>query len=197
MSEGYVYVLSNPSMPDLLKIGKTTRDPSQRANELYQTGVPTPFVVEREFFTPDCNVLEALAHKRFDKVRVSQSREFFNASFDDVEMFLAQSVADQITSLAMRYTDCMVLVAEPLAMEISDILRISRDIGLHPYEVMSVFEEVTSDELAGAVSRYKQKLNIRAQRREAGLGVGSLDPDDIAREIEEKQQAQRPLRVVS
>ena len=39
-----VYVLTNPAMPDLVKIGRTTREnPQVRMNELYTTGVPLPF----------------------------------------------------------------------------------------------------------------------------------------------------------
>lgn len=43
---GHIYILVNPSMEGLVKIGKTTRDPESRARELSQaTGVPTPFYV--------------------------------------------------------------------------------------------------------------------------------------------------------
>ena len=39
-----VYVLTNPAMPGIVKIGKTNRDdPQVRMNELYTTGVPLPF----------------------------------------------------------------------------------------------------------------------------------------------------------
>ena len=34
--DGTVYVLTNPAMPDLVKIGKTTRDVSLRLSDLYQ-----------------------------------------------------------------------------------------------------------------------------------------------------------------
>ena len=38
MSE-YIYILSNPSMPNLIKVGKTTKHPSKRMSELHSTGV--------------------------------------------------------------------------------------------------------------------------------------------------------------
>ena len=41
---GIVYVLTNPAMPGLVKIGKTSRGSIDvRLNELYSTGVPVPF----------------------------------------------------------------------------------------------------------------------------------------------------------
>ena len=43
---GTVYVLTNPAMPDLVKIGKTTRDVQLRLADLYTTGVPYPFECE-------------------------------------------------------------------------------------------------------------------------------------------------------
>ena len=39
-----VYVLTNPAMPDIVKIGMTDReDVQRRMAELYSTGVPFPF----------------------------------------------------------------------------------------------------------------------------------------------------------
>jgi hypothetical protein len=39
---GYIYVLTNPNMPGLVKIGYTQRLPRERANDLSRaTGVPS------------------------------------------------------------------------------------------------------------------------------------------------------------
>ncbi len=44
MKEGIVYILTNPAMPNLVKIGMTTRlEVGIRMSELYTTGVPVPF----------------------------------------------------------------------------------------------------------------------------------------------------------
>lgn len=83
MSKGYVYVLSNPSMPGLVKIGRTERDPNQRAVELWQTGVPTPFVVEGAFLVPDCAEAERRIHESCKAFRVHGSREFFRCEVKD------------------------------------------------------------------------------------------------------------------
>jgi cold shock CspA family protein len=79
---GYIYLLINPSMEGLVKIGKTQRDSSQRAKELSAaTGVPTPFVVVYEAFFEDCSRAEEHVHARLESqgYRVSESREFFSA----------------------------------------------------------------------------------------------------------------------
>lgn len=43
---GFVYVISNPTMPGVVKIGVTQSSPSKRAAELVSTGVPEKFRVD-------------------------------------------------------------------------------------------------------------------------------------------------------
>ena len=61
--KGYIYILTNRSMPNLVKIGKTHRNPDERAEELSRAmGVATPFdVVYYECFN-DCDKTERLIH---------------------------------------------------------------------------------------------------------------------------------------
>jgi len=77
---GFVYVLINPSIPNYVKIGKTTKDPSARAAELSSaTGVPTPFHVAYEAYFDDCDSAEVFVHTLLESKgrRLSQNREFF------------------------------------------------------------------------------------------------------------------------
>lgn len=59
-----VYILTNPSMPDLIKIGKTEKTAPERAEELYTTGVPTPFEVVYSIPSEDPGILEDILHKK-------------------------------------------------------------------------------------------------------------------------------------
>src|SRR6266446_289532 len=78
MTPGSIYILTNPSMPGLLKIGKTTYSAAERAADLSSvTGIPTPFVVAYEWNTSDCDIAEARVHKRLAGWRCNQDREFF------------------------------------------------------------------------------------------------------------------------
>lgn len=46
---GFIYILSNKSMPGIYKVGITTNSVRQRATELSSTGVPTEFSIEKIF----------------------------------------------------------------------------------------------------------------------------------------------------
>lgn len=80
---GYIYVLSNDSIPDMVKIGFTLRSPFQRSKELSTTGLPTPFKVEYFARVAHPNRLEALTHQALSPMRVSNNREFFKISIED------------------------------------------------------------------------------------------------------------------
>lgn len=75
---GYIYLLTNPSMEGLVKIGKTNRNPRERAQELGSTtGVPTPFTLVFDVEVNDCAKAEEYAHAQLEQYRVSNRREFF------------------------------------------------------------------------------------------------------------------------
>lgn len=79
---GYIYILINPSMEGLIKVGKTTKDPKERASELSKaTGVPTPFIVAYQACVNNCSKAEMFVHIYLENkgYRVTSNREFFNA----------------------------------------------------------------------------------------------------------------------
>ncbi len=79
MVAGYVYILVNAAMQDMLKIGMTTRTPKERAQELSQgTGIPAPYSVAYWEQVPDCTTAEAMIHNRLARFRVQSGREFFH-----------------------------------------------------------------------------------------------------------------------
>ena len=76
MSKGIIYVLTNPAMPDLVKIGKTT-NLEQRLSSLYSTGVPLPFECIYAKEVEDMDFVETKLHAAFDSKRLNNRREFF------------------------------------------------------------------------------------------------------------------------
>lgn len=89
MEYGIVYLLTNPVMPGLVKIGMTTQeDIDKRMKELYTTGVPVPF--ECQFACKvkkgDCAKIEKALHTAFAPQRINANREFFRIQVEQAIM---------------------------------------------------------------------------------------------------------------
>lgn len=84
---GIVYVLTNPAMPGLVKIGMTTRNEIEaRMKELYSTGVPVPFECAYACMVEvcDCTKVEKALHTAFQPNRINPQREFFKLNSEQV-----------------------------------------------------------------------------------------------------------------
>ena len=78
MPKGTVYILLNPKFPDLIKIGRTSRDPNKRVKELSrQTGVPADFIIIYDELVNNCEEIETLMHDKFAGYREVRNKEFF------------------------------------------------------------------------------------------------------------------------
>lgn len=164
MSKGYVYVLSNPAMPGLVKIGRTTGDPEARANAINQTGVPMPFKVECAVLFPDCVDAERCAHEFFDADRVSFNREFFKRSADDVRDFLQELLQLTVESFVDEFLPGNRLVEEPNFIDPSAIAIIGLIIGEHPFDVPCILEEVRCDDDVFDIEVLRQRMILRRKR---------------------------------
>ncbi|MBH9553975.1 GIY-YIG nuclease family protein [Inhella sp. 4Y17] len=73
-----VYVLSNPAMPGLIKIGRTSQeDVAVRLAQLYTTGVPVPFKLEFACKVENPEEVENALHIAFSSSQPNPKREFF------------------------------------------------------------------------------------------------------------------------
>lgn len=78
MQLSIVYVLTNPAMPGLVKIGRTIQeDANLRITQLYTTGVPVPFTIEFACKVPNPEDVERALHIAFAPNRINPKREFF------------------------------------------------------------------------------------------------------------------------
>jgi len=85
VNPGYIYILQNPSLSEThLKIGRTERDPDERAAEISRaTGVPTPFEVVWWSESVDCHLAESILHHHLAPYRTNTTREFFDLDLDE------------------------------------------------------------------------------------------------------------------
>lgn len=97
---GYVYVMSNEAMPGIYKIGCTSRSPWERAEELYTTGVPKPFIIEYCILIDSYQLLERRIHARLAKYNFN--KEFFKLDLKSCILEL-KSTAIELSSYKEKY----------------------------------------------------------------------------------------------
>lgn len=77
MSAGFVYIMINPAMRGMVKIGRTKHASKARAQHLGTTGVPDDFIVVYDELVTDYELVERRVHQRFADYRYRPGREFF------------------------------------------------------------------------------------------------------------------------
>ena len=98
---GWLYVISSPSLPGLVKLGATRRlNPTIRVKELSSSSLPEPYHAHCFVFSDDCFELESQIHKYFDKERVNPDREFFRIEPKD-----AIDVLKEIFNVDVHFVD--------------------------------------------------------------------------------------------
>lgn len=109
---GFVYILDNPSMPNVFKIGYTDRAPLKRAEELSNsTSIPTSFRVVFYIECEEPQSVESDLHQEFSEQRISSNREFFRFK-------ISQLIEDVIPSMK----DCCIHSCQ--GMEYADYMHI-------------------------------------------------------------------------
>ena len=82
----WVYVLSNPTMPSLLKIGYTKKLPEERAKQISAaTGVALPYKVEWAYQCFNGETVEREVHHKLKSQRVNNNKEFFQISLEEAK----------------------------------------------------------------------------------------------------------------
>ena len=101
---GIVYVLTNPCMPSIVKIGMTEKQSlEKRMKDLYGTGVPVPFDCKFACYvkTSDCRKIERALHTAFAPQRVNENREFFKIAPEQavaiLELFQQRDATEEVT----------------------------------------------------------------------------------------------------
>ncbi|MDR2357922.1 MAG: GIY-YIG nuclease family protein, partial [Oscillospiraceae bacterium] len=79
-----VYILTNPVMPGVVKIGKTDKEEVRsRVKELFTTGVPVPFDCVYACVVENNETVEKALHRQFTAERINPRREFFWLASED------------------------------------------------------------------------------------------------------------------
>ena len=86
---GYVYCMSNKSLPGVYKIGRCG-DIVERQKHLSGTSIPYEYHCEFSIYVDDCVKVEAKIHKILSAFRVNPKREFFKVSLKYIYIIFDQ-----------------------------------------------------------------------------------------------------------
>jgi hypothetical protein len=101
--KGWVYVISNIALPDLVKVGYTMKDPEQRAKELKNTGSPHPYLVDYEALTEDPREVEQEAHELLSSKH--EGKEWFKCSSEEAITAIKEAGDSQIINEIYKRAD--------------------------------------------------------------------------------------------
>jgi hypothetical protein len=192
MKKGYVYILVNPSVEGLVKIGKTSRSSESKAAEISRgTGVPTAYNVVCEEFVSDCDTVERRLHQTFDAYRVNPKKEFFKVPLKEAVRALHQVAAEfkgsEIPRGAEMLPQLQLKYAAYLKPEIKSVRMLQKE-GLCFLEITSwVYSPNHNDEKVERVDlsfisegMEREMFNpSRAESENAGKFINELDPYSI------------------
>jgi hypothetical protein len=158
VAAGYVYVLSNPAMPGVVKIGRSVHGGASRGRSFYQTGVPEPFVLEFEIYTNSHEELEAIVHDELAKLRVNPRREFFKC-------LPSEAIEAVIAAYARECLDTGARLLDGYAESASiDLGFLAHKYKLHWADVFDAVDYLSEFAVRKAV---EEMLAARARRNEA------------------------------
>ena len=170
-----VYVLTNPAMPGLVKIGCTTKeDANSRISQLYTTGVPVPFKIEFACRVENAEEVEQALHIAFGPNRINPKREFFEVDPDQaIAILRLLHTEDATTEIAQQPSNLdqqSVVAAEELRSRRPNLN--FEEMGI---PISSVLQSVHSDICATVVGSRRvrlgeQEMSITAATREV-LGL--------------------------
>jgi hypothetical protein len=116
---GIVYLLINPVLPGLTKIGKTNINGLEsRLQTLYNTSVPIPFHCFYACVVEDPDLVEKKLHDAFGDHRVNKKREFFEIDAERVKSVLELLAINDVTPTEEKFEDADDKVAYEKASEI-------------------------------------------------------------------------------
>lgn len=183
-----VYVLTNPAMPGIVKIGMTrASDAGQRIATLSSnSSVPLPFECVYACNVPDARRVEQALHIAFGPDRINPSREFFRTSPRQVIAVLellhrGVEVTEEVEAEAEAQTD-----PEALASAVRDKRKMRPkinylEIGLKVGDVIVFKDGITTATIAGPHTVSYQGVESSLQRVSQ-----KLMPEMVGRGVESK-----------
>ena len=151
----YIYVLSNPGMTGVVKIGRTD-DLEQRLKSLFNTSTPAPFKLEYSICCTNTSYIEKEIHRALIEYKFD-SREFFKISVRDAIRTVKTVISLQINT----FSSTIDLIKTDDDMEYHLELIIDNRV----YDILKSLTESTGEQIAEYMKTLKIKKKLRKMRK--------------------------------
>lgn len=167
---GWVYIISNKAMPDILKIGYTERTPYIRAYELYNTGCPYPYKVDYAIYVDRPYEVEQKAHELQRENNVG--KEWFSCPHD----VAVTTIRDAIKLLDAK-CESEKTPQEPTPSEIRDIIKENPTVKENPIVagLIETFKSNYNENLNSRIDDYLIVFNNIHQKLTFNKSLGEIN----------------------
>ncbi len=184
IKRGFVYLATNESMKDLVKIGMTFKPVEERLKEISGTGVPTLHVCRFSCEVDNPREVESRLHNLFKYCRVNSKKEFFAVDWQAAMVALLLLVKSPNEAVdAMKKISDKVGQAFPETQKTSDNKEgQSKEEQYKEYVRSTVKDPDTVDIYHNAL------LNLDKNRDKTGIGKNIYDIESVleAQEIKDR-----------
>jgi hypothetical protein len=102
--KGWVYIITTKSMPDLVKIGFSTKDPALRAAEFNNTGNPYPYTVRYEALVNEPRNVEQSVHRLLKNRGFHENKEWFKCSIEIAVAAIRETASNDIIHESVKFS---------------------------------------------------------------------------------------------
>lgn len=153
--KGWVYVISNKAIPDLVKIGYSTKDPELRAAELNNTGTPHPYAVDYELLIIEPYQVEQKTHRLLSEKH--EAKEWFRCSPEEAILAIRKVAGNNVVLENFKRVD-RAMVEE---LHLQELLKkaatdTTNSEALHQHDILRREAEV--DKLRAEVLQLQERL---------------------------------------
>ena len=99
--KGWIYIITNKSMPNLVKVDYSTEDPEIKANALYSAAVPYPYVVEYDALVNEPSEIEQKTHEILEDY--SENNEWFRCDVIEAVVAIREAAGDTIINESIKF----------------------------------------------------------------------------------------------
>ena len=118
---GYIYAMINPSMPGKMKLGYSDNVERRRKEHSRATPVPEPFIIYRHAYVENMKKAENQMHDIFDEQRISNNKEFFDLSPEEVDPYFNHLDENKILGFNYKAIREIKIITKKISKEVKDL----------------------------------------------------------------------------